>query len=82
MNPYRSNPAYELVPYGQLAAPARELLRDLAAEPSFYGVPRPRDGASLAMLPIDRENAMLLLALESRSDPSEEVANHGRDPEQ
>jgi len=72
MDLYRANPAYELVPYEQLAPPARELLADLRAEPSFFGVLRPTDGASLPMLAIDRENATLFLALREEGPLSEE----------
>jgi hypothetical protein len=68
---FRANPAYELVLFDRLPEGERTLLADLARDPSFYGVLRPRpsgaapglDAAGLGVKSVDRETALLVLTL-------------------
>jgi hypothetical protein len=62
----RANPRYELVLFDRLPADERRALADLAREPGFYGVLRPREGSGLSgpgLRSVDRETALLFLTL-------------------
>jgi hypothetical protein len=61
---FRTSPAHELVLFDRLDAQAREALADLAREPGFYGIVRPRGGqVSASLRSVDRETALLLLTM-------------------
>lgn len=60
---FRANPAYELVVWDRLDEDERGLLGELARDPSFYGILRPREGAGRTIRAVDRDTALLLLTL-------------------
>lgn len=61
---FRASPHHELVLFDHLDAQARDALADLARDPGFYGILRPRTGQpSAALRSVDRETALLLLTL-------------------
>lgn len=61
---FRASPNHELVLFDHLDAQARDALADLARDPGFYGIVRPRTGQpSAALRSVDRETALLLLTL-------------------
>lgn len=61
---FRASPNYELVLFDRLDAQAREALAELARDPGFYGIMRPRsEQPSAALRSVDRETALLLLTL-------------------
>lgn len=61
---FRANPGYELVAYNRLPAEQQELFVNLRRDPDFYGILRPRDGASLAVKSACRDTALLFLTLQ------------------
>ena len=61
---FRASPAYELVLFDRLPDEQRRALADLAKDPDFYGVLRPREGSSgLTLKSADRDTALLFLTL-------------------
>ncbi len=61
---FRANPAFELVLYDRLSPDERKALAELRKDPDFYGILRPREGASaLGVKSVDRETALLFLTL-------------------
>lgn len=63
---FRASPAFELVLFDRLPDGERRALADLARDPDFYGVLRPRDPAGtsgLAPKSADRDTALLVLTL-------------------
>jgi hypothetical protein len=61
---FRANPAFELILYDRLSPEERQALAELRKDPDFYGILRPRDGASaLGVKSVDRETALLVLTL-------------------
>ncbi len=63
---FRASPAYELVLFDRLPDGERRALADLARDPDFYGVLRPRNAAETAgrtLKSADRDTALLLLTL-------------------
>ena len=58
----RANPLYELVLFDRLPEDERRALSELAREPGFYGVLRPR-GEGLGIRSVDRDTALLFLTL-------------------
>ncbi len=59
----RANPRYELALFDRLPDEERRALADLAREPGFYGVLRPRETGGLAVRSVDRDTALLFLTL-------------------
>ena len=64
---FRASPGYELVVWDRLEAGERQLLDELAADPSFYGILRPRDGTARSVRAVDRDTALLFLTLREPS---------------
>lgn len=61
---FRANPVFELVLFDRLAPEERKALAELRKDPDFYGILRPREGASaLGVKSVDRETALLFLTL-------------------
>jgi len=60
---FRANPAYELVVWDRLGEDERRWLGELAADRSFYGILRPREGSGRTLRAVDRDTALLLLTL-------------------
>lgn len=60
---FRANPLYDLVLFDRLPAEHRGALADLAREPGFYGVLRPRAESGLGVRSVDRDTALLFLTL-------------------
>ena len=63
---FRASPAFELVLFDRLPDGERRALADLARDPDFYGVLRPRDAAGTAgrtLKSADRDTALLVLTL-------------------
>jgi hypothetical protein len=61
---FRANPAFDLVLYDRLPPEERKALAELRKDPDFYGILRPREGASaLGVKSVDRETALLFLTL-------------------
>lgn len=60
---FRANPLYDLVLFDRLPAGQREALAELAREPGFYGVLRPRGDSGLGVRSVDRDTALLFLTL-------------------
>ena len=60
---FRLSPSYRLIPFGRLEAEAEAALAALAAEPSSYGVLKPRSDTAGTIRVVDRESALLLLTL-------------------
>lgn len=60
---FRASPAYELVLFDRLPDGERQALADLARDPDFYGVLRPREGGGLTLKSADRDTALLFLTL-------------------
>lgn len=60
---FRASPAFELVLFDRLPDGERRALADLARDPDFYGVLRPRVGAGLTLKSADRDTALLFLTL-------------------
>jgi hypothetical protein len=60
---FRASPVYELVLFDRLPEEQRRALADLARDPGFYGVLRPRDGSGLTAKSADRDTALLFLTL-------------------
>ena len=61
---FRANPAYEPVLFDRLPHGEREALRGMRADPDFYGILRPRNGAALGIKTICRDTALLVLTLD------------------
>ncbi len=59
---FRASPAYELVLFDRLPEAERGALGDLARDPDFYGVLRPR-GPGITLKSADRDTALLFLTL-------------------
>jgi hypothetical protein len=64
---FRASPGYELVVWDRLEPGERQLLDELAADPSFYGILRPRDGTGRSVRAVDRDTALLFLTLREPS---------------
>lgn len=60
---FRANPCYDLVLFDRLPAGQRDALAELAREPGFYGVLRPRGDSGLGVRSVDRDTALLFLTL-------------------
>jgi hypothetical protein len=60
---FRASPAYDLVLFDRLPDGERQALADLARDPDFYGVLRPRDPAGRTLKSADRDTALLFLTL-------------------
>jgi hypothetical protein len=61
---FRANPAFELILFDRLPEDERKALAELRRDPDFYGILRPREGASaLGLKSVDRETALLFLTL-------------------
>jgi hypothetical protein len=61
---FRTSPTHELVLFDRLDTHDREALADLARDPGFYGIVRPRRGQpSGSLRSVDRETALLLLTM-------------------
>jgi hypothetical protein len=61
---FRASPAFDLVLFDRLPDGERQALADLARDPDFYGVLRPREGTGGRTLKsADRDTALLFLTL-------------------
>ena len=60
---FRSNPAYELLPFGRLPPDQQELLSNLTKDPDFYGVLRPRAIGVGSVKSVCRDTALLVHTL-------------------
>ena len=60
---FRASPAYELVVWDRLDDGERRLLGELAGDPSFYGILRPRGDNGRSVRAVDRDTALLFLTL-------------------
>jgi hypothetical protein len=60
---FRSNPGYELVLFDRLSHEQQDALQGLQADPGFYGILRPRSGASLGTKSVDQQTALLYLTM-------------------
>ncbi|HKH43522.1 MAG TPA: hypothetical protein VKM72_02545 [Thermoanaerobaculia bacterium] len=60
---FRASSAYELVLFDRLPEGERRALADLARDPDFYGVLRPREGGGSTLKSADRDTALLFLTL-------------------
>lgn len=60
---FRASPAWELVLLDRLPDEQRRALADLAKDPDFYGVLRPRDAVGAGLKSADRDTALLFLTL-------------------
>jgi hypothetical protein len=75
---FRANRAYELVPFDRLGARERAIVADLARDPEFFGVLRPRSGADGTIKAVSRNVALLVYALQT-AGPIPRVAVAGGD---
>ena len=62
---FRANPGYELVAYNRLPAEQQELFANLRRDSDFYGILRPKEGASLAVKSACHDTALLYYALQN-----------------
>lgn len=60
---FRSNPAYELVPFYRLPLDQQALLSDLTEDPGFYGVLKPRAAGARAVKSVCQDTASLVHTL-------------------
>lgn len=62
---FRASPAYDLVLFDRLPESERRVLADLARDPDFYGVLRPKDAGTggTTLKSADRDTALLFLTL-------------------
>jgi hypothetical protein len=60
---FRASPAFDLVLFDRLPDGERQALADLARDPDFYGVLRPRAGSRGTLKSADRDTALLFLTL-------------------
>jgi hypothetical protein len=64
---FRASPGYELVVWDRLQPGEKQLLDELADDPSFYGILRPREGTGRSVRAVDRDTALLFLTLREPS---------------
>ncbi|MCZ2147949.1 MAG: hypothetical protein LC126_09230 [Bryobacterales bacterium] len=62
---FRANPEYQLIPFERLPAGQREQWKELARDPSFFGLLLPREGSACRMKSACRDTALLFFTMQS-----------------